>query len=142
MSLLGPLWLDVAFSKMGVCEIPGPDFSREISEFHDSIALDGTDEDTALCSSFVNWCFEQCSIHGTNSRAARSWLNWGVVLGRPALGCVTVFWRDSRESWKGHVFFYLFEARGMLYGIGGNQGNEVCIEGYPKDRLLGHRWPA
>ena len=39
----------------------------------------------------------------------KSTKSWGKKLSKPKLGCVCVFWRGSRSSWKGHVAFYVGE---------------------------------
>ncbi|MCC6156154.1 MAG: TIGR02594 family protein, partial [Candidatus Hydrogenedentes bacterium] len=90
----------------------------------------------------LNAWFEEAGIKGTNSPAARSFLNWGVPLHAPIPGCVVVYWRDKPEGWTGHVHLYVREDETHIYGIGGNQGNKVCEAAYAKDRVLAFRWPA
>ena len=31
---------------------------------------------------------------------------------------------------------------GALLVLGGNQGDQVCIRGFPMERVAGYRWPA
>jgi hypothetical protein len=55
---------------------------------------------------------------------------------KPQLGDIVVFWREKKDSWKGHVGFYINETNTHINVLGGNQNNMVCIKPYPKSRLL------
>lgn len=59
----------------------------------------------------------------------------------PELDAITVFWRESKTSRKGHVGFYVQETSTHISVLGGNQGNKVTVDPYPKARLLSYRWP-
>lgn len=141
-----PAWYEIALAEKakGIREIRGRDHHPRILEYHRATTLAATDDETSWCSSFVNWCFQQADFPGTNSAAARSWLNWGQPLTTPKPGCVVVLWRESPNSWKGHVGFYAGEQGNSILVLGGNQsdGNTeaVNISPYPKSRLLGYRW--
>lgn len=135
-----PPWLEKAYEEIGVEEIAGPVHNERIVEYHASTGGRESPDEVPWCSSFVNWCMQQAGYDGTNSKAARSWLDWGIQITEPAYGCVCVIWRESVESWKGHVFLFLGEAGDYVYGIGGNQGNQVSIQRYPKNRVLEYRW--
>jgi uncharacterized protein (TIGR02594 family) len=137
-----PPWMEVCWRELGTREIAGPQSNPAIERYHDSVALDGTDDDVAWCSSLVNWTFNQVGMDGTGSRAARSWLEWGVALTEPAYACVTVLWRGSPDSWKGHVGIFLGYIDDDIALWGGNQRNEVSVRRYPTVKVLGYRWPA
>ena len=138
-----PPWMDLLWDQLGVREWTQPGQSNPaIEAYHNSVAEDGTPDDLAWCSSCVNWLMEQTGIAGTDSRAARSWLDWGVALGYPAYGCVCVLWRESPDSWKGHVGIFLGYVDDDVLLWGGNQRNEVSVRRYPRARVLGYRWPA
>lgn len=136
-----PKWLDVARKEMGVHEIVGVKDNPRILEYHQATNLKASDDETSWCSSFCNWVMKQSGIQGTNSAAARSWLNWGAKLTKPEIGCVVIFERGN-STWQGHVCFYLSEDSNNIQVLGGNQNNQVCIASYPKARLLGYRWPT
>ncbi|WP_421873425.1 peptidoglycan-binding protein [Marinoscillum sp.] len=59
----------------------------------------------------------------------------------PEPGDVVVFWRESIESYKGHVGLFLGYSidQSRIYCLGGNQGNQVSISAQPANRLLGFR---
>ncbi|MDO6762361.1 TIGR02594 family protein [Agarivorans sp. 1_MG-2023] len=137
-----PYWYRIAYDEMinGVAEIPGAQHHERILEYHSSTTLKATTDEVPWCSSFVNWCLLASGLGGTNSAAARSWLNWGIELSQPALGCVTVLSRGTNPS-HGHVGFYSGYENGQIALLGGNQRDSVNISLYSADRVLGFLWP-
>jgi uncharacterized protein (TIGR02594 family) len=140
-----PLWLAVALGEKDVAEYPGALANPRIVEYlksttleHDPAALR---DETPWCSAFVNWCFEQCSMPGTNSARARSWLDWGDPILLPKLGCVAVFSAHARGPTAGHVGFFWGQTQEQVHVYGGNQQNKVCLHLYERARLIGYRWP-
>lgn len=127
-----------AYAELGVREIPGPQHNPRILEYHATTGGFGDDE-TAWCSSFVEWCLRQNGQRGTGSAAARSWMNYGVQTTHPKRGDIVVFWRVARNSWQGHVAFYSHETATHIHVLGGNQSNSVNIQAYSKNQLLGYR---
>jgi len=136
-----PRWYKIAAQELGVSEIKGKKHNPKIVAYHQATSLKAKDDETSWCSSFVNWCFKEAGIFGTNKANARSWLDWGLTLEKPKIGCVVVFWRGSLKGWQGHVAFYVKESETHIYVLGGNQSDKVSIAKYPKERLLGYRWP-
>lgn len=136
-----PVWLIEAIKEQGIEEIVGGRHNSRILEYHKYTDLKARTDEVSWCSSFINWCFYQCGLPGTNKASARSWLVWGIALAKPKRGCIAIFWRDSKNSWKGHVGFYMKEDKKYIYVLGGNQSNKVKISRYPKTRLIGYRWP-
>ncbi|WP_162917676.1 NlpC/P60 family protein [Dongia deserti] len=140
----GSLWFSKAREELGVTEIPGDMDNPRIIEYHSATSLKAPDDETPWCSAFVNWCFQQVGIKGTNLANARSWQTWGQELAEPRLGCVVVLWRENRNSPKGHVAFYVGPDDAnpqKIRLLGGNQGDRVSIAGYDKSRVLSYRWP-
>lgn len=97
------------------------------------------DDETAWCAAFVNFCLAINGLKQTGKLDARSFLKYAKKVDKPQLGDIVVFWRSSRNSWKGHVGFYVSEDEENIYCLGGNQSNSVNITGYAKYRLLGYR---
>ncbi len=139
-------WFDMAKRELGTSERSGTARNNpRILEYHASTTLPGNlarIDETAWCSSFVNWCISRVGIKGTNSARARSWQNWGRKLSDPVPGCITVFSRPSAGPQSGHVAFYVSETATHIKVLGGNQSNQVKESNYPKSRLIGYRWPA
>lgn len=137
-------WLNVAKKEIGVKEFPGDADNPRIVEYHATTAYGSTEDETPWCSSFVNWCIEQCGLEGTRNVAAQSWLHWGRPVFVPTNGAVTILWRTAPSSGKGHVGFFMGEHptnSSYLMLLGGNQGDSVCIAAYEKKRVLGFRMP-
>lgn len=135
------LWYQAALSEMesGITEYSGADsHNPRILEYHQTTTLGASDDETAWCSSFVNWCVEQSGLEGTRSAAARSWLKWGKPLKEPVEGCILILKRGT-QPWQGHVGFYAGEKHGAILVLGGNQRNSVNISSYSSERLLGYR---
>ncbi|MEZ6138532.1 MAG: TIGR02594 family protein [Pirellulaceae bacterium] len=139
-----PPWMTVAQQEMhnGVANVAGSAANPRILQYHGTTTLQATSDETAWCSAFVNWCMLQAGQPGTNRANARSWLDWGRALDEPRYGCVTVLWRESPSSWKGHVAFYDGRSGSNVSLLGGNQSGRVRISNYEASRVLGYRWPS
>ena len=133
--------IEIAFEEYGVREIKGAKDNPEILKYFQEIGYNGSQmkDETAWCSAFVNWVMKQANLSYTGKLNARSWLKIGQETTTPKLGDIVVFWREKRNSWKGHVAFYITENNDYIYVLGGNQNNQVNIAAYPKERLLSYR---
>ena len=97
-------------------------------------------DETAWCSSFVNYCVGKTGLRGTDSKAARSWhdQHWGRdVTSAPGEGDIVVFSRHSPIDEGGHVGFFIADEDDQIRVLGGNQGNRISIRLFPKDGSLG-----
>ncbi len=133
--------LQKALSQYGVKEIGGGKDHPQILTYFNILGFDGNKlhDETAWCSAYANWVAKECGYTYSGKLNARSWLTVGEALQTPAIGDIVVLWRESLESWKGHVGFYIRESKGHIYLLGGNQNNKVGINPYPKNRILGYR---
>ena len=129
-----------ALSVFGLKEQKGDAHNKQILEFFEVCGHSWvkTDE-TAWCSAFANWCCKETGFVYSGELDARSWLQVGIKAITPQIGDLVVFWRESKESWKGHVGFWLNEDEKYIYCLGGNQHNKVCVSKYPKSQLLEYR---
>ncbi len=91
------------------------------------------------CAAFVNHVLKECGHKHSSKLNARSLLKIGKKVNDPGLGDIVVLWRGKEDSWKGHVGFYAGVNNDIIYILGGNQNNSVCIRGYSKSRLLSFR---
>jgi uncharacterized protein (TIGR02594 family) len=135
-------WFAIAHAELGTREVLGSGDNPRIVSYLRSTTLKApysSNDETAWCSAFVNWCVERAGYAGTDSAWARSWLNWGRRTDKPVVGCIAVF---ERNVTSGHVGFFVSSARGKIRVLGGNQSNAVTIADYPQSRHLGYRIPA
>ena len=130
--------IKTALSQYGVKEIEGQQDHPQIIKYFNAIGFDGEKlkDETAWCSAFANWVAKTAGYEYSGKLNARSWLSVGESTEIPDWGDVVVLWRESPESWKGHVGFYVKETKRYVYVLGGNQRNAVCIKAYPKNRIL------
>ena len=134
--------VEVALSQWGVKEIKGEVDNPAIVKYFNEIGHTWVkDDETAWCSAFINWCALKAGLEKSGALNARSWLNKGInVDNNPNIGDIVIFWRESRQSWKGHVGIFIKEKKGLIYTLGGNQsGGIVNIKGYPVSKFLGYR---
>ncbi len=150
---MGKIMLDLALSEIGTKEFVGKEDNPKVLKFSKETGLDWVkSEETSWCAIFIYWCVMKSSNAAieldrpSKSRAAtaRAWLQCGlpVEIGKQRLGDIAIFWRESPESWKGHIGIYINDVpgkAGFVNILGGNQGDSVCIKEFSLDRLLGFR---
>lgn len=94
---------------------------------------------TAWCAAFVNAVLATNGLPGTDSLAARSFLNYGTATNKPEMGDIVVLRRGNNQA-QGHVGFYAGEgANGKIMVTGGNQGDAVSTAGFNRRDVLGFR---
>lgn len=135
-----PGWLTWARSYVGVEEIRGPRHSPVIAGWLHRLRAWWADDETPWCGVFVAGVLDEVGIPIASGWArARAWLEWGTPIPLPLLGCVVVFERGPRF---GHVGFVVGSSpTGALLVLGGNQGDRVSIVAFPRNRVIGYRWP-
>ncbi len=134
-----PNWMIIAAQEKGVSEIVGLEANKRIVEYASETSLHATSDEVPWCSSFVNWCMKKSLIKGTNSAAARSWLEWGYKC-EPRTGCVVVLQRGN-DGISGHVGFLVEHDQAFVHLLGGNQGDSVCVQKFPRHKVIDFRWP-
>jgi uncharacterized protein (TIGR02594 family) len=129
-----------AMNYYGLTEITGIENNPQILTFFHEIGKTWVqDDETAWCSAFVNFIAMECGCNYSGKLDARSWLNIGKEIKFPELGDIVVFWRETKESWKGHVGLFVAKNESVIYTLGGNQDNQINIKPYPKGQLLSFR---
>ena len=141
----GAPWMAFAIQEKGQREIAGKFRNNpRILQYHATTTLAASTDETPWCSAFVNWCLLRAGIIGTNSAAAKSWVNWGKV-SAAIPGAITVLQDNSLQRGSGYHVGFLVQDTGSHYLLlGGNQHDEVRTSKYPKRswRLVAHRWPV
>jgi len=136
-------WMKEAESLLGTREVQGDRSSPIILDWANSLDLHYPGDDVPWCGLFVAHCISSTmpeEILPQNPLGARQWERFGDPT-EPRLGAVMVFWRESRQSGKGHVGLYTGEDQGGFRILGGNQNDRVCLTWIGKERLTKARWP-
>lgn len=135
--------IKIAVNELGQKEISGSTHNIAIINYAEQSGFEWiNDDETPWCSIFANWCALQAGLKGSGKANARSWLLVGIKVDHaPEPGDIVIFWRESPDSWKGHVgfFFGYSKDQSRVYCLGGNQGNQVSISAYPSSTVLGIR---
>lgn len=137
-----PRWLEYAWADLRLAETPGSGNSAKVVRYFAEVGHDAvTDDETAWCAAFLGACLERAGIHSTRSLMARSYLGWGAAVAEAPYGAIAVLSRGF-DPRLGHVGFLVGSTSAQIMLLGGNQGNSVSVEGFPRSRLLALRWPA
>jgi len=133
----------IAFKELGVSAVPGPNSNPRIIEYDKHTTLKATSDEVAWCAAFANFVTDTAGYPGTHEANARSFLNWGVSIDKPILGCIVVLKRGS-DPLQGHVTFcdHPDISNGIIRCLGGNQSNEVKISRFSVSDVLGYRSPC
>ena len=92
------------------------------------------------CADFMNFVLRRAGGKGTQSRAARSFLQYGVKLDGPRVGAIAIMYRQGPNS--GHVGVVRgTDGQGNPIIVSGNHGNTVRQSVYPKSRVLAYVMP-
>jgi uncharacterized protein (TIGR02594 family) len=84
--------LEVVINEFGVKEIKGPQHNSRIIKYtHQSTLTWINDDETAWCSTFINWVAIQAGFAISKYAAARSWLNVGFETSQPEPTDIVVF---------------------------------------------------
>ncbi|GAB4352157.1 MAG: hypothetical protein Kow0026_09600 [Oricola sp.] len=136
-------WMIEAGRLAGIREEPGPASNPTIMNWAKALDLSYASDEVPWCGLFVGHCVasqlpEEPLPAGL--LGARSWLGFGHTVA-PQFGAVLVFWRGSKDDWRGHVGFCFAQDDTHYHVLGGNQSNKVNVSRFPRKRLLDARWP-
>ena len=140
LTMMTDLLVEV-LSHYGMKEVAGKDSNPDIMEFFKELGYDWVTDDsaTAWCAAMLSYYAKKCGYEYNTTLGARDWLKMPVKILEPKTGHIVVFWRGSYNSWTGHVGIYIARDKNIIYTLGGNQGNQISIAGYPLDQVLGYR---
>jgi uncharacterized protein (TIGR02594 family) len=133
----------LARTHIGTREIPGSKHNPLIVTWLRKISSWIHDDETPWCAAFVNAMAEETGYEQSGKLNARSFMEVGmpIALENAKPGDVVVFWRVAKDSWEGHVaFFVSYDPRTQLVRVlGGNQSDSVSVANYSRAQLLGIR---
>lgn len=134
-----PKYLKIARSLIGTREIVGKQHNGIIISWLKKLNAWWLEDETAWCGTFVAHCLKEAG-HDIPRHwyRAKAYLDWGVKIDRPCVGCVVIFDRVG----GGHVGFVVGKDNaGRLLVLGGNQSNQVSIAPFDRSRVIGYRVP-
>ena len=124
----------------GLKEVVGKDNNPDIVKMFTEIGFDWVqDDEISWCSAAINYFCKKLGYERSGALDARSWLKMPIIVLKPSIGDIVVLWRESTDSWKGHVGLFITQDIDNVYILGGNQSNSINITAYPRERVLGYR---
>jgi uncharacterized protein (TIGR02594 family) len=151
-----PSWMTTARHLIGQREVPGPATNGVIAAMLRRLGAWWNDDETPWCGAIVATCLDDHGFPIPKAwYRAKAWITWGRTWAPgpnwPAYGAIAVMDRKG----GGHVGFYVGPApagdgqllahgrppAAMVYILGGNQDNQVCVRAYPLSRVVAWRWP-
>ena len=131
--------LDIALTQYGVHEIPGELNNPEVMKYyHDTDRKWVNSETTPWCDAFIDWCCWKIGLGFTDGLNARQWLEYCTKVELIEEADLVLYWRESPDSWKGHISIPIAEREHMIFSLGGNQGDMVQISPYFANRKLAY----
>lgn len=133
----GPKVLIEALRWLGIKEAPGADIDNQAILAWAAFVGAGSyykHDATPWCALYISFVVKMASFPLPNDPLrALSWAHFGTAVGAgdASLGDILVMERDG----GGHVTMYVGEDDTHYYGLGGNQGDMVCIAPFPKGRI-------
>lgn len=129
--------MTIAMGEFGVAEWPGNKHNPEVMKYFHQTGREWVDSDELnWCDAYVDWVVMKAGGQITPNLIAREWLREGVPVTKPFPGDIVILWRESIDSWKGHVGFFVRQNDSMVWLLGGNQSNQVQILPFRKERIL------
>ena len=109
MTELNQIIYDTAYSYLGLREYPGAKNNPEVLKLYKEAGVPQKADQVPWCAAFVGAVLAQCGLKGTGSLSSRSYKKWGdnVPIHQARQGDVVVLWRVDRNSWQGHVGFFV-----------------------------------
>ena len=151
--------LEIAMGYYGLKEVNGAASNPQLLELIQS-ELEWADDDSTIawCALFGTHIFKKAGLYNLipeKPYAARNWVAlkdkdeveviWkdgddiDDIVKNAKSGDIVIFWRGSKQGWKGHFAWYLNEYSydtSKIRTFGGNQDNGALVRPYSKNRIL------
>jgi uncharacterized protein (TIGR02594 family) len=148
LTYLSPFTLAQRFT--GLKETPGAVHNPAVLAMLQLVDHSVQGDETPWCSAFVNYITWMLDLPRSKSLAARSWLQVGKPIplneARPGFDVVVLSRGPNPPGAAviqapGHVGFFAgyLPQSSLVQVLGGNQGDQVCIDKFPLTRVLGIR---
>jgi uncharacterized protein (TIGR02594 family) len=134
-----PIWIKKAKTYIGLAEGPGAADNPKVVAFYAKAGHPEIKHDSVpWCAAFVGGVLADCNMKGTGTLWALDYAKHGTKLSKPAVGAIAT----KKRNGGGHVFFVVGWDATYVWGLGGNQGDKVCIVKYPRSILYSYTWPS
>lgn len=137
-----PRWIDFGMRYRGTKEIPGKNHSPVIQRWLKSLKAWWTDDETPWCGVFVGEMLRQAGFPIPAAwYRAKAYETYGTACSRDSIPFGAIC--TKTRTGGGHVFFAVAESRDgqTIFGLGGNQSNEVNITSFKRTDITAVRWP-
>jgi len=131
--------MQVAMSQYGISEWTGIEHNPEVMKYYHDIGHDWVrDDETAWCAAFANWVLKVSGFAWQSTLNAKSFLDLGtaIPLEQAQSGDIIVLERGKPGDPYGHVGFLSHYDENAIYLLGGNQGNQVNVTGYSRQKFI------
>ena len=135
---------------LGVKEIKGAESNPFILRIIKWILPEAKDDSgVAWCAIWVVYVLFKLNVftindiikHGKKLVSSRYVASLLEATNIPEKGDIVLLWRESPESWKGHIAFFQTTFEEFVYLRGGNQNDSVSDARFLKSRVLGYYKP-
>ena len=136
-----PKWVDIAYQELGVKEIHGKRNNPRVINYHSVAGGSGWSDEVPWCASFISFVMVKAGYPIPKYPArALSWLKFGVSSAIPVFGAIAV----KKRKGGGHVTLVVGKSKDgkYIYGLGGNQNDEVSIHRYKASTFVDFRIPS
>jgi len=119
--------VDIARSELGKGEFGGDNFGIDVLKYTKGRRV-------SWCAAFVSYVIEKTNKADFKYElGARNLLKQGTLVKEPIPGDLIVFWRESKNGWKGHAGIIDTVTKDRIVSIEGNKGS------YPS-RVVRHEY--
>ena len=132
-------WMKIAANYIGLHEGTSLKANPKVVKFfaesqHPDIKNDHT---TPWCAAFVGAVLFEAGLPNTGSLLALSYAKYGQKLDKPVVGAIAT----KKRKGGGHVFFVVSFDDKYVYGLGGNQNDQVSIARFDRKIINSYTWP-
>jgi uncharacterized protein (TIGR02594 family) len=134
-----PIWVTIARRYLGVKEGPGKVNNPTVVGFFGLAGHPEIKQDlVAWCAAFISAVLHMAGLKGTGTLWALDYAKWGQKLKGPAIGAIAT----KKRVGGGHVFLVVGWDDKHVYGLGGNQSDQVSIVAFNRGDIHSYTWPA
>ena len=133
-------WMVIASKYIGLHEGTSLKANPAVVKFfqeskHPEIKNDHT---TPWCAAFVGAVLAEAGLPNTGTLWALDYAKYGQKLDKPIVGAIAT----KKRVGGGHVFFIASFDDKYVYGLGGNQNDQVSIARFDRKVIYAYTWPT